>query len=576
MSAPAMSPTSRGSRARGRLGWSVVELGERLAGFGASMLAILACYGASKIGALGPYRLLPMTAIDEAIPFVPWTIWIYGTATWACFLAWAIVPSRLEARRLWASIALAAIGCCTIFILFPTTYPRSAFPTPDDGTATALELADLRAADTAANCLPSLHVALAAVMALCGLSFRFERPMVRRAIALLCIAWGTAVAISTLTVKQHYLVDVPSGALVGALAVWIARRALVDDRPPVWARFDRPLQVLDRDRDAVAKLRRAVESSQWSLAEIAWPERPARPLSPLMERLLNEVIYVEEIARLNFELLRDASADPDLRALYDLFAAEERRHADGLRRILALHGGRLLPPGLGNAMVLAIFDRLEPRSDADAMLVAMATPVFETFLDAGTIPFLRAHPEVKGELFDALEARISRDERSHIALNWIVTRQLARTASARRALRWMANPLVLFGIAAVPFMSLDVYALAYRLGFDFRSLLPAFGRLWRLHQRFPELRSFAPWWLFRLFVACGVVATVTVLALDRAGIVMGALWTTLTRVTRTAARALFGDGLLERRTLPAPTASPMASPTASRRESPEDRARALV
>ncbi|UJR83378.1 phosphatase PAP2 family protein [Sandaracinus amylolyticus] len=536
---------------RDRFGWSLVELGERLAGFGVSMLTILVCYGASKIGTIAPYRLLPLTALDLAIPYWPWTVWIYGTATWAVFLAWAIVPSRLEARRLWTSIALASITCAAIFMVFPTTYPRTLYPTPDDGSLTAIELADLREADTAANCVPSLHVALAALMALSGISFPFRTTRVRRALAVLCVAWATLVALATLTVKQHYIVDVPSGALVGALAWWSARRLLHPHRAPFWARYGRPLALLtDADREAVAKLRRNVESHQWSLDEIAWPERPLRPISPLMERLLNEVVYIEEIARLNFELLRDGSHDEDLRALYDLFADEERRHAEALRRVITAHGGRILPPGLGNALVLSQFDRLDPRSDADVALVALSTPVFETFLDAGTIPFLRHHPEVKGALFDALEQRISRDEHAHLALNWIVSRHLARTSSPRRALRWLANPMIHRGIFAVPFMSLDVYALAYRLGFDFRSLLPAFTRLWRLHHRFSELASFPLWWLFRLFVACGVIATTTVLALHRANLVMGALWTTFSRVTRALAIALFGRDLLARRALP--------------------------
>ena len=134
-----------------------------------------------------------------------------------------------------------------------------------------------------------------------------------------------------------------------------------------------------------------------------------------------------------------------------------------------------------------------------------------------------------------------------------MSRQLARGSSTRRSLRWLANPLAYLGVVAVPFMALDVYALAYRLGFDFRSLLPAFGRLWRLHERFPEFRRFPPWWLFRLFVACGVVATSTVLLLDRAGMVMGALWTALTRAGRTIAQVLFGGGLLRRRSLPRPS-----------------------
>ncbi len=541
---------SEPSKPLDRFRWSVFELGERLVGFVASMSAVLSCYGAAKIGAFGPHHTLPFTALDRAIPFLPWTVWVYGTATWACALAWALVPSRLEARRLWASIALASVVCSVIFLLFPTTYPRELYPTPADASRTALELADLRRTDSPTNCAPSLHVALAVVMGLSAVSFPYG-PRAHRALVALGVTWATLVSLATLTVKQHYAVDVPSGAAVGALAFFVARRATAPHRAPLWARYGRPLALtLASDRDAVAKLRARVEAHAWKLDDLAWPERPLRPLTPLMERLLNEVIYVEEIARLNFELLRDASADEDLRFLYGRFAEEERKHADGLRRVLAAHGGSVQPPGLGNAMVLAQFDRLDPRSDADAMLVALSTPVFETFLDAGTIPFLRKHAEIEDELFHAFEARVTRDESAHLALNWIVSRHVAREASARRGLRYLLNPAIYRGILAVPFMSLDVYALAYRLGFDFRSLLPAFRRLWRLHERFPELARFAPWRLFRLFVASGVIAVTTTLALDRAGLLMGAFWTTFTRATRAGARVLFGAGLLDRRALP--------------------------
>ena len=67
---------------------------------------------------------------------------------------------------------------------------------------------------------------------------------------------------------------------------------------------------------------------------------------------------------------------------------------------------------------------------------------FETFLDAGTIPFLRSHPELEGALMRELEERISRDERAHIALNWILMRSEARSASFRRGMRFLGNLLV--------------------------------------------------------------------------------------------------------------------------------------
>jgi hypothetical protein len=243
-----------------------------------------------------------------------------------------------------------------------------------------------------------------------------------------------------------------------------------------------------------------------------------------------------------------------LRKLYQLFADEERRHADGLRRILAGAGEPIRPPGLGNALVLDQFDELNP--DVDGPLVAISTPVFETFLDAGTIPFLQGHTDLKSLAFDQFVDRVCADEAAHIALNWMVSRSVAQQFNGPglkpklRALRLLGNPNILRGSRAVPWMSLEVYALAHRLGYDFGTLLPPFARLWRLGQRFPELRTFPLWWPFRLFVIAGVVATWVCMLLVRTHLMFAELWVWVGQLTGMVSRALFGDALLSRRGLP--------------------------
>jgi hypothetical protein len=239
--------------------------------------------------------------------------------------------------------------------------------------------------------------------------------------------------------------------------------------------------------------------------------------------------------------------------LYERFAAEERRHADGLRRVLDAHGAELRFPGLGNSLVLDQFDALDPRNPADAILVAVANPVFETFLDAGTIPFLQRHPALASDGFDEFVKRVCRDESAHLALTWILTRDAARRARGAAGWKLLFNPSIYRGIVAIPFMALDVYSLAYRLGYDYRTLLVPFGRLFRLHHRYPELAGSPLWWLFRLFVVCGMSATLAALALQRVHLFFGPFWTTLTRVTDLGARALFGKDLLRRRGLPLPS-----------------------
>lgn len=517
----------------------------------AAGVTMLSGYALTKLEPYGPPQLLPLTAWDRAIPFLPETIWLYGTASYAALIAFVQAPDRVASRRLFFAVALAAATCWVCFALFPTTYPRELYPLPDEDTLTVREFASLRAADSPANCLPSQHVALAWSLGLTWAGF-LRRSWARA----LPVVWAIGVSVTTLTTKQHYIVDVAAGFAVGVAAFAIVRRGVTPDTPPFWARWDRPLALArDADRRAIAALRERVEAHQWRLDDVPWPDR-APPLDAELVRLVNEVVYIEEIAALNFRVLRDAAADPDLRALYDRFHDEERRHAEGLRRLLRAHGAPLLPPGLGNALVLDQFDTIDPRADATAVLVATSNPVFETFLDAGTIPFLREHPALRGPAFDAFVERVCADEAAHLAVNWIVTREMARRYAGLRGLRLLLDPNVGRGAAAVPWMSLGVYSRAWRCGFRFERLLPAFARLWRLHEQKPELAAFPLWWSFRLFVVAGVIATWTCIGLDRVGLLWGRLWTTVAGAADRVGWWLFGPRLLERRGLPAPSAAP--------------------
>jgi membrane-associated phospholipid phosphatase len=522
---------------------------KRVAAWALTGITVLATYGATKLQPFGPAVELPLTTLDRLIPFMPWTVWVYGTVTWAALLAWLHVPDGLRGRRLYFTLALATAVCGVFFLFMPTTFPRHLYPV-DPASITLRELIDLRAADSPTNCLPSLHVALATSLSANWLEYAKSR----RA-RVLIVVWTVAVCLSTLTTKQHFVVDVAAGLVVGAGAYLAVHRWVRPGHTAFWARA-RAAFAVDGDADLRARLlalRERVAGHQWSLDDLDWTGGPHRPLSPLLIRLINEVIYIEEIAGRNFRLLGEASVDPDLRALYGYFAAEEARHAEGLRRVLELHGAPIRAPGLGASLVLDQFDSLDASSDADAILVAMANPVFETFLDAGTIPFLRHHPALASPTLEAFVERVCRDEAAHLALNWMLTRHAARTTRGRHAVRMLLNPSIYRGMAAIPFMALDVYSLAYRAGYDYRTLLGPFKRLWRLHRRYTELAVSPLWSLFRVFVVVGATVAVAAIALQRAGLFCAPLWTTLTRLTDIVARFLFGNHLLERRGLPLPT-----------------------
>jgi membrane-associated phospholipid phosphatase len=160
---------------------------------------------------LRPARQLPWTALDAAVPFVPATLWIYFSDYLLVASAFLLCRDWTEVRRfVRAYFALLVVGSA-VHLLWPTTFPRDGFPVSGDGiTVTAFRI--LRQIDLPTSCLPSMHVASSYLAAF---SLWRHRPSVRA----VWLAWATAVAVSTLTAKQHYLVDVVAGLGVAA-AFW--------------------------------------------------------------------------------------------------------------------------------------------------------------------------------------------------------------------------------------------------------------------------------------------------------------------------------------------------------------------
>lgn len=166
--------------------------------------------------------LLPMTAVDLATPFVPWTVWLY-VSEYLFFALVYLCTRRLDSiNRYFYAFLFVQIASCTVFWLLPTTYPRDLFPLPADLDAvTAGVFTVLRATDSPHNCLPSLHVSSVYLSVFLYLEEVRERPRTFWAF----LAWGTVISLSTLTTKQHYLADVVAGLGLGGLAFWLFFRS---------------------------------------------------------------------------------------------------------------------------------------------------------------------------------------------------------------------------------------------------------------------------------------------------------------------------------------------------------------
>ena len=156
-------------------------------------------------------RELPFTPLDELIPFVPGLLPLYVTYF---LIYWCTVcRSRNddEVNRIFIATHFQLLLSLPFFVLMPIRMPVERFyPSVPLGWADAL----WRWFDAPANCFPSLHVANGLLL----LHFNWTRPH-RWLWGLVC----GGVVVSTVLVKQHYVVDA-----VGGAAVYLASRWFLD------------------------------------------------------------------------------------------------------------------------------------------------------------------------------------------------------------------------------------------------------------------------------------------------------------------------------------------------------------
>lgn len=171
---------------------------------------------------LFPRSHLPMTSLDQAIPFLVWTIWPYGLLLLADLVFPFLVRDRALFNRMLLAYGVAMGANFLVWSLFPTTMARPSLPSEDTLSAAAYRL--LVAIDGAGNCFPSGHVTIPAV-GVWALSREWPRYRVVLWVALALFS------LSILTTKQHYVADLLAGFATAMLGVaasgrFAARRTL--------------------------------------------------------------------------------------------------------------------------------------------------------------------------------------------------------------------------------------------------------------------------------------------------------------------------------------------------------------
>jgi len=167
---------------------------------------------------LFPVRTLPLTAIDRAIAFDPGWAWIYQSGYLLIFgVPWLLGSAADLGRYARGFVLISCIGFIC-FLLLPIAGPR-----PDVVPSTGM-FGWLASYDLPTNELPSLHVGLLTYTMLIAATVTRKRMDTTRRLWMLCIAaaWVGAVTYAAIATKQHYVLDVPAGALVGWLGYrWI-------------------------------------------------------------------------------------------------------------------------------------------------------------------------------------------------------------------------------------------------------------------------------------------------------------------------------------------------------------------
>jgi membrane-associated phospholipid phosphatase len=154
---------------------------------------------------------LPPTWLDENIPLLPTTVWIYASYVLIFVSSYVIEKDIQQINRFVYASAATNIVSALIYLFWPTTFPRPELT--GDGLSVDL-LAYIWRLDSPVNCFPSLHVSSSILPAL--LLWRNHSRL-----RILYLFWALAISISTMTIKQHHSADVVAGALLAGCMYWL-------------------------------------------------------------------------------------------------------------------------------------------------------------------------------------------------------------------------------------------------------------------------------------------------------------------------------------------------------------------
>ncbi|MES1999478.1 MAG: phosphatase PAP2 family protein [Pseudomonadota bacterium] len=162
--------------------------------------------------------IMPITWLDRLVPFQPMAMPLY-ISLWVFV---SLPPALLATRRELFIYGGGMTATCTIGLLIFYFWP-TAVPVADIDWALYPGVDYLKSLDAAGNACPSLHVATAVFSAI-WLHFTLSRFTAPRWLLALNWAWCTGIAYSTVATRQHVVVDVLAGLLLGGIVAYLSLR----------------------------------------------------------------------------------------------------------------------------------------------------------------------------------------------------------------------------------------------------------------------------------------------------------------------------------------------------------------
>lgn len=165
-----------------------------------------------------PITIMPITWLDRLVPFQPMAMPLY-ISLWVFV---SLPPALLATRRELFIYGGGMTATCTIGLLIFYFWP-TAVPVADIDWALYPGVDYLKSLDAAGNACPSLHVATAVFSAI-WLHFTLSRFTAPRWLLALNWAWCFGIVYSTVATRQHVVVDVLAGLLLGGMVAYLSLR----------------------------------------------------------------------------------------------------------------------------------------------------------------------------------------------------------------------------------------------------------------------------------------------------------------------------------------------------------------